>query len=233
MIKHPFLPASKHLLAKGFQLALILSPLYFSAAPARAEMLTRTFSGFEGAFAPASWTTTNQGGNAAAFTTTTLSLFKNIQVGTTAPKTSYLLNKTLFETTYKPLDAGSRAVKFLGGTLSYDWTWSTASAVGNSSSFYNFQATVDSIARTKYSPNTGTSAAGSDLFSLTPTSNFEFAHTRTGSTAPRAASGVISNFQFVANYVTVPGPLPLAGAAAAFAWSRRLRNRLNSTQATS
>jgi hypothetical protein len=38
-------------------------------------------------------------------------------------------------------------------------------------------------------------------------------------------TGVISNFKVAAEY-EVPGPLPLAGAAAAFAWSRKLRNRL-------
>jgi hypothetical protein len=36
----------------------------------------------------------------------------------------------------------------------------------------------------------------------------------------------VSNFQFVATYESVPGPLPLAAAASGFAWSRKLRRRI-------
>jgi hypothetical protein len=151
----------------------------------------------------------------------------------TLPTADYAFNTTAFETTYKPAAAGGRAVKFLGGTLTYDWTWSAPiSANPGQAADFNFESKVNSAVATEFSPASGTSASGSSGATLDSSDTFGFQHSRVGSTASRAATGTISNFTFVADYVTVPGPLPLAGAAAAFAWSRRLRQRLKSSQAS-
>lgn len=43
-----------------------------------------------------------------------------------------------------------------------------------------------------------------------------------------AAVTTVTDFSFQANYKEVPGPLPVAAALGAFAWSRRIRRRLSS-----
>lgn len=60
---------------------------------------------------------------------------------------------------------------------------------------------------------------------------FGFTNVRFFPSGAGIATGTISNFQFIAEYAAVPGPLPIAGAMAGFAWSRKLRRRLKSAQA--
>jgi len=43
------------------------------------------------------------------------------------------------------------------------------------------------------------------------------------------SQGRVSGFAYLANYKEVPGPLPVAAAVGAFAWSRRIRRRLGAT----
>lgn len=227
------LTRSKSLVAKGLKAALVASPILLAAAPSHAISLQRTFTGFTEAFDPtvSNWTVNNLGGGSTNFTSTALSLVRPGTGGAT-PSVSYVLDPTIFETTYKPVGAGGSAVRFLGGTVSYDWTWTSTSASGQAAG-YNFQATENfASVFPEFSPASGTTAGGSYTGNpLAPFGSFGVVHTRTGTTSG-AATGTITNFVFVADYETVPGPLPLAGAAAAFAWSRRLRQRLKSAQAS-
>ncbi len=47
------------------------------------------------------------------------------------------------------------------------------------------------------------------------------------SSVDRDGNGLLQINAFTVEKVDVPGPLPLAGAAAAFSWSRRLRGRIS------
>jgi hypothetical protein len=222
------------MLAKGLQVALIASPILLSAAPSHAVSLTRTFTGFTDAFAQgnSNWTVVTGGGSAANFTPTSLGLVRPGAAGA-SPSVSYLLDPTIFETTYVPVTANGRAVKFLGGQVSYTWSWlstSPSAAAGG----YNFQATENYVSvNPEFNPASGTTATGTYTGNALPAyGSFGFIHTRSAPNTTGNATGTISNFQFIAQYETVPGPLPLAGAAAAFAWSRRLRRRLKTAQAS-
>jgi hypothetical protein len=61
------------------------------------------------------------------------------------------------------------------------------------------------------------------------TLSFELLNDLTESSAPfPSGEGRASSFQYTATYKEVPGPLPVAAAVGAFAWSRTIRRRLSS-----
>lgn len=61
------------------------------------------------------------------------------------------------------------------------------------------------------------------------TLSFELLNDLTESSAPfDSGEGRASGFQYTATYKEVPGPLPVAAAVGAFAWSRTIRRRLSS-----
>lgn len=224
---------AKTLLGTAFKAALISAPVLFAVAPSQAAPLSVTWNSFAGPFASSNWSmNTAQGGSIAGWGTSELRLGRPVNGGST-PSLTYTINPAVFEQ-YKP--AGT---KFAYATLSYDWNWSTNS-LGASVPSYNFSTveTLEGVATTyRFSPSTGTAktASGSQsIASLLADDSFGFFHRKTGSTGGTgtAATGTISNFSFTAYYQEVPGPLPVAGAAAAFAWSRRLRRRLKTAQAT-
>ena len=67
-----------------------------------------------------------------------------------------------------------------------------------------------------------TTLLAQQVFSINPGDNIRFGVYTAANTEGRLGSLTINSF----NVTEVPGPLPLFGAGAAFAWSRRLRSRL-------
>jgi hypothetical protein len=60
------------------------------------------------------------------------------------------------------------------------------------------------------------------------TLSFELLNDLESASAPYGdGEGKASGFQYTANYKEVPGPLPVAAAVGAFAWSRTIRRRLS------
>lgn len=232
------LTRTKFLASKGIQAAIIASPIFFAVAPSQAA-ITKTFNGFTQAFAPGKFDITTTPDGTADFTPTTLTLVRNRTAGTT-PDVSYLINSAFMET-FKPAGAGN--VKFLSGVYSYDWNITSGTQVGGGAlNAYNFSQTESGQTPIKFAypatpPTSGAlniaTGTGANIApELVDTSKFGWFLTKSNNQGkdPTNATATISNFVFTATYETVPGPLPLAGAAAAFAWSRRLRRRLKTAQ---
>ena len=142
--------------------------------------------------------------------------------------------------TFRPLGVG--AVKFLSGVYSYDWHITSDTSNNGGLTAYDFSQTESGQAPIKLAytapapvgPPFILSGTGANIApALVDTSHFGWFLTKSnniGTPTNSNATATISNFVFTATYETVPGPLPLAGAAAAFAWSRRLRRRLKTAQ---
>ena len=218
---------SQPLLTKCLQAALIAAPVMLAAAPSHAAVTT-TITGFTGQFNPSNWTTSNGGSSsntvvftpAAPSTATTLTIFK-ATTGNTTPSASRVTDQALVDA-LRPSNGGA----FIKYTVSGKYTL-TGSNIGN----FNFVGdSNDSTATlTPASTLTDFSFIGLGPNSVDPDDSISFDISRVFSQTGSNATGVIQDFQFVAEYEEpVPGPLPLVGAAAAFAWSRRLRKRLNS-----
>ena len=226
---------SQPLLSKCLQAALIAVPVLLSAAPSEAAGATvkTTVNGFTGSFAPSNWnrTPTSPGaGNSSTFTdsNTKLTLVKNAQ-NTTRVSGNVDITESLFAALAPYQGVG----KILAWTASGSYTWTTT----NNAKF-TFGVDSNNSSDTPLntvSPKSGTFLVGNSFISPLPDfdpanpDNLDFSIVRVGSSAAVTGTGVISNFQFIAEY-DVPGPLPVVGAAAAFAWSRRLRKRLNSAK---
>lgn len=109
--------------------------------------------------------------------------------------------------------------------LSFDWALATnATDATNQSASYLIGATEIFL-----SSLNGNSGSLSNI-SLAAGETFGFRVTTSDNTGD---SGVLSitNFTATSAPASVPGPLPLAGGAAAFCWSRRLRGRLRKPRA--
>jgi hypothetical protein len=229
----------KGLLTTALKAAAVAAPVLLSAAPSQAFTSTsKTFNGFTGAFAPAQWTGTQPTNG------TTLTLNRAATVGSTS--STWTLDAAKLQRLIDDRPVNAKPV-FLGGEFTFSWAWTPsgtlsadtgATATRNAFRFtvLNLGEVVQSLpisgARTGGVTVSGNSAnpagvingEGDSLqFNLTRFTK-DLASTTVSST------GTINNFAFTAFYEEVPGPLPLAGAAAAFAWSRRLRRRLNSAE---
>jgi len=240
------LTRSRSLAAKGIQAAIIASPVFFAVAPSQALTLTRTFNGFTEAFAPANWTVDTSSGSSAqsaTFTPTTLTMQRGVQNGTT-PTVNYAVSSSLLESFKPDITPGvvnPGAVKFISGVFSYSWNIITNTPNNGGRVAYDFSQTETSqtpieFAFTPANTNlTNISGTGDNIATaLVDTNKFGWFLKKTNNTggALTTTTATISNFVFTATYETVPGPLPLAGAAAAFAWSRRIRRRLKTAQAS-
>lgn len=224
-------PTATHIFAKSsplmaglFKAALVAGPILFAAAPSEAVTVKTTVNGFTGQFAPANWTTSaNVPGNTVvwqpnAANPTTLRLVRGAGVATNT-FAQRNLDAALFAA-LKPVNAG----RLVGYTYKYDWAWTfTNTGSGGTTSTNSVFAfkplPTPSTALNTSAPLSGTWTDGS------PDTVLGAIIERTVSGKQGTGAANISNFQFVAEY-DVPGPLPLFGAAAAFAWSRKLRNRL-------
>ena len=112
------------------------------------------------------------------------------------------------------------------GTVSFDWNYST---LDGDSSFDPFgyllntvftQLTLDTIDGGRKIQS------GSVTFSVLTGDVFGFRQNSEDSDYGRAST-TISNFDGPTAPASVPGPLPILGVGAAFAYSRRLRRRIN------
>ena len=155
--------------------------------------------------------------------------------GTTTGATGQYLFNTSVLNTYAP----SSGFTFKSGTLSFDWTWTFAN--GSSGTNYPFSYSVGTVTTgpiftyngggTDNPANYVTSGTISGVSVSSADSQFGFKlNTTLGSPFFGAATATISNLTLNATYTDVPGPLPVAGAAAGFAWSRKLRRRLKTAQ---
>jgi hypothetical protein len=233
-----FLKHSQPLLTKCLQAALITAPVLLAAAPSQAgSSVYTTVNGFTGAFAPSSqsfqWNRSPaslSNGNIATFNNaaTQLSLTKN-PANTTIVTANYDVTSALFEA----LEPFAGVGRILSWKATGSYNWSTTGAAANDK--YDFRVDSNNSPGADLNPSapsSGTFSVGNSYL-INPFDGdvpdvIDFTVVRTGS-ATGSGTGVISNFQFVAEY-DVPGPLPVVGAAAAFAWSRRLRKRLNSAK---
>lgn len=231
------LARSKFLAAKGIQAAIIASPIFFAVAPSQAATLTKTFNGFTEAFAPVEWFTSTSVGGTATFTPTHLTLVRQKNTGST-PVVSYNVTKNLLES-FKPPGVG--AVRFLSGVYSYNWHITSNTSNNGGLGAYNFSQTETGQTSIKLAypaspptvPVNVADGTGANIATLVDNSKFGWFLTKTnnvGSPDPSDATATINDFVFTATYETVPGPLPLVGAAVAFAWTRGLRRRLKSAQ---
>jgi hypothetical protein len=223
----------RSLLLKGIKAGLIAGPILFAAAPSHAaSTVTKTFTGFTEAFAPGNWALTQTGGAAAAtVTSTNITLSRPVNAGTTA---AVFTASTALLDAFKP----TNAITFLSGSPSFTWEWETSTNMNAAAlARYQFSAqVVGSLSPIKWNPTTTATAdqvyTGSvnPLTVVNPGQTFGFSHVKTGGGTAATTTGTITAFTFDAVYSAVPGPLPLAAAAAGFAWSRKLRRRLKTAQ---
>lgn len=229
-----FLKHSQPLLTKCLQAALIAAPVLLAAAPSEAVTVKATVDGFTGAFAPAQWSkdpTITTGGNSVTITGGSMTLRKNIQNNPATVFAFTTLSDGLFDV-LRPT-GGGRILSWSATGLA-DWGLTGSS----NNSRYDFSVAGKPTPATKINTTASVTnsafSIGEDYttneFNPANPSEMRFSIAKVGSGSfTGAGTGVIDNFQFIAEY-DVPGPLPVVGAAAAFAWSRRLRKRLNSAK---
>ena len=227
--------------------AVVAAPLAAAAlfAPAQAATLQRTFTGFSGAFAANQWakSVTNDGTGTLTTTTMTITATDTDPDGGGAQYTFTPSSKLdSFADPGWPAPVGNQYYQFVSGTATFDWswTWPTDEALGNN---YPLQTFIGSAAPTTlwkfngttlgdYSDITKYTTSGSGTLEVNTPDGFGFRmFGSSGGNVMADATATITNFQFVANYRLVPGPLPAAAAVAGFAWSRRLRRRLQAAGA--
>ncbi len=233
-----FLKHSQPLLTKCLQAALIAAPVLLAAAPSEAVSVKATVDGFTGVFANANWSkdpTSLTGGNQVIVTSGSMTLKKNLANNPGTVFSFTTLSEGLFDA-LRPANANGRLLSWTAtGLASWSYTGTQSTANNNR---YGFKAAG------KPSPaitlNTASVVDNSDFtigedytttaFNPANPSEMRFSIAKVGAGSfTGTGTGIIENFQFVAEY-DVPGPLPVVGAAAAFAWSRRLRKRLNSAK---
>ena len=187
-------------------IALAGATLGLAANPAQA--LTQ----FAGDYAPANWTQSIQGDGF-------------INTGG-APASISLSGADDFTSTDQNTDFTIAAPT--AGTVSFDWAFSTDDELPRYDPFGYLlngaftQLTIDYSSFTQ---------SGSVSFSVLAGDVFGFRQNSSDSQAGRADT-TISNFNgplAASGPASVPGPLPLLGAGAAFGWSRQLRRRIGTS----
>lgn len=221
---------AKRIAANAAKAALIASPVVFAASPSQA--FQETFNNFEDPFkgpAPGSqWTNVSAAGGSRSFTTTTLTLNASAATNGSTGGVSYQTSTSVFDDV-KPVGAGD----FLKGTFSFDWRWRYTpgtSTIDTTSTSFIFQTLVGGTSSGALNTTALAANTWSSLSSYTGTVDagqaFGFNVGRAFAVGNGVATVEISNYQFIADFAAVPGPLPIAGAAVAFGWSRKLRRRL-------
>jgi len=181
-------------------LALAGATLGLAANPAQAITL------FAGPYAPANWTQSIGGDGS---------------INTSGAPGSIVLNGS-------NNGSGAQNVNFTitapaAGIVSFDWSYIT----GETSSFWDPFGYLVNGNFTKLTNSTVKNQSGSSIFSVLQGDVFGFSQ-RSDDSQGSPASTTISNFNgpTSAPPSSVPGPLPLLGAGAAWGWSRRLRQRI-------
>jgi hypothetical protein len=209
---------------KAILLSLIAAPVVFLEAPSQAGTRLITSTGFTGQFGSANWTKLATGGGQNTFTATTLTQTKP---GNSAGQASVQqqVNPALIASFNAPT-----FWTFTKAIVDYDYSWTESTTVWNFNKIGPYTPTGNLTANApgtaKFKLNTSSPVTGSVTQNVLANEAFGFNVERAGGAgSANIGTAVISNFKVAAEY-EVPGPLPLAGAAAAFAWSRKLRNRL-------
>lgn len=206
---------------KALLLSMIAAPVVFLEAPSQAGTRLITSTGFTGQFDSGKWTSLATGSGSNVFTPTTLTQTKpgNSSGQASAQQTA----NTAFIDSFSIPTWGT----FLKAIVTYDYSWNGSTTVldfNKIGPYAPFANNSPATSRTKL--NTADPITGSVSQNVLSGESFGFNVVRRGGSSDAATgTAVISNFKVAAEY-EVPGPLPLAGAAAAFAWSRKLRNRL-------
>jgi hypothetical protein len=196
-----------------------------ASAPSHAAVITSSVNGFTGLFDQSAWVKApGNSNNSVTFspstgTATSLTIVKNNN-NIAAANAKRVITTAVIDA-LRPTRGGS----FLGWKATGNYLFT-----GSNLAKFDFtgESNTDSQ-KLENSTNPGTPVT-------TPTAFFvegdgvlddeiEFKVKRITSGAATGV-GTISDFKFEAYYEDVPGPLPIVGAAAAFAWSRKLRNRL-------
>jgi hypothetical protein len=187
-------------------IALAGATLGLAANPAQA--LTQ----FAGYYAPANWTQSIQGDG-------------SINTGG-APASISLFSADDYSATNQNTDFTIAAP--LAGTVSFDWTYSTADWTPEYDPFgYLLNGGFTQLTDN----DSSLTQSGSVSFSVLAGDVFGFRQNSDDSQAGRAVT-TISNFNgplAASGPASVPGPLPLLGAGAAFGWSRQLRKRIGTS----
>jgi len=114
------------------------------------------------------------------------------------------------------------------GTVSFDWAYSTSDNLPQSDPFgYLLNGAFTQLTIN----DTSLTQSGSVSFSVLAGDVFGFRQNSYASCCGRAST-TISNFNGplpAPGTASVPGPLPLLGAGAAFGWSRQLRRRIGTS----
>jgi len=218
-----FLKHSQPLLTKCLQAALIAAPVLLAAAPSEAAHTVKTtIHGFTDSFAPANWVLTNGGNsnNTVTITPDLIHIFKT-NANNSIPLASRVIDTALVDA-LRPSGAG----KFLGWKAigKYTFTGTNLGRLAFEALSNDNTATLGPVA--SFTPF---SIEGSGPNPADGVDSLDFIIRRDRNSSAALGTGDISHFKFQAEY-EVPGPLPVVGAAAAFAWSRRLRKRLNSAK---
>lgn len=239
-------PSGRHRFRRSFgyvlRAGLLASPLLLSAAPSHAATVTKTFTGFTDVFAPANWQGVQASDGSGSLSATTMQL----NATDSTPSGTYQFTFNTAANDAKLIAAAPGAgYKFVGGTYSFDWTWSFANGpatkpkLGLIYPLTTFNGTDTPVqlwtyngGDTSLASSYTTTGSSSALVTSGNTFGFRLASTITGDFFQDSVA-TITNFKFDAVYTDVPGPLPVAGAAVGFAWSRRLRRRLKQAAATS
>lgn len=234
---------AKRIAANAAKVALIASPVVFAASPSQAFQSTFTdfVDPFKGPAPGSQWTNVsasggtrtfaNSGVNANKLLTLTASANTSASAGSTGG-VSYATSTSVFDDV-KPVGAGA----FTTGTLSFDWRWrfTAGSGTPTTNTSFIFQTIIGGtpsgpLNLAPLSASTNASPIWSSLSSYSaPVSAgqaFSFNLGQAFAVGNGVATVEISNYKFIANFAAVPGPLPIAGAAVAFGWSRKLRRRL-------
>lgn len=210
---------------KALLLSMVAAPVVFLEAPSQAGTRLITSTGFTGQFVSSNWTRLATGGGVNTFTTTTL--ITQTKPGNSSGQASAQQQVTPGLIASFNIPSWGTFIKAI---VDYDYSWTGASTVWNFNKIgpYTPTGTLPANApnTAKFKLNTSDPASGSVQMDVLAGEAFGFNVERAGGqNSATTGTAVISNFKVAAEY-EVPGPLPLAGAAAAFAWSRKLRNRL-------
>lgn len=208
-------------------LSLIAAPVALLQAPSQAGTKLITAENFAGQFASPEWVKLERGGGLNTFSldTTTLTQTKPGDVSGQA-SAQQLVDAGFIGSFMIP-----NGKTFIRAIVDYDYSWSGNTTVWNFNKigpYIPVGGTLPANApnSAKYKLNTTDPASGSVQQNVLYGEAFGFNVERAGGASSLATgTAVINNFKVSAEY-EVPGPLPLAGAVAAFAWSRKLRNRL-------
>lgn len=226
-----FLKHSQPLLTKCLQAALIAAPVMLAAAPSHAATISSSVNGFTGLFDQSLWSRATPAPNTG---TPPNSVNFSPSSGTATSLTIVKNNaNTSSAFAFRTIDQGLvDALRPIGGFNFVGWKAtgkSTFTGTNLAKLDFSGQSNSDLELLETPAPNPGTPVTTPTAFSVTGDGELDdqikFDISRLSAGTPTLGTGVITDFKFEA-YYDVPGPLPILGAAAAFAWSRKLRNRL-------